>query len=322
MRLILFVLTVLCISCKSERHEEVIKIHKAELEFQIQAELGEGPLWDHINKRLFWVDILGQKLHMYDPATGENTAFQMPSAIGTVVAKDLNSVVVALVDGIYVFDLIEEELELLSDVEAELTGNRFNDGKCDPNGNLWVGSMPWEQGLPTGNLYRVDPKGEAIMMKDSVSISNGIVWSSDAKTMYYIDSPTSKIMAFDFNPEDASISNERVAVHVSEEDGTPDGMAIDENDNLWVGLWNGDAIAQYDPRSGKMISKVEVPAHNVTACAFGGPDLDILYITTAFVDTSPEELETKPLSGSIFKVKPGVKGINSPYFGISSTEKQ
>lgn len=152
-------------------------------------------------------------------------------------------------------------------------------------------------------------------MVDSVTISNGIVWTSDAKTMYYIDTPTSKIMAYDYDINTGTISNERVAVEVSLEDGYPDGMTIDSEDMLWVGLWNGNAIAHFNPKTGELISKIKVPAHNITACAFGGENLDILYITTARIDMTPEELDSLPLSGSVFKVVPGVKGVKASFFG-------
>jgi sugar lactone lactonase YvrE len=133
--------------------------------------------------------------------------------------------------------------------------------------------------------------------------------------MYYIDTPSANIMAYDFDPETSTISNGRVAVKVSEEDGFPDGMTIDENDMLWVGMWNGNAIAHFNPKTGELIDKIKVPAHNVTSCAFGGKNLDILYITTSSLDMSEEEQKAYPLAGSIFKAKPGVKGVESCFFG-------
>lgn len=183
------------------------------------------------------------------------------------------------------------------------------------SGILLFISMHLEQTKPHASLYKVNPEGLATKMIDSVTISNGIVWTSDAKTMYYIDTPTSKIMGYDFDFNTGTISNERVAVEVSLEDGYPDGMTIDSENMLWVGLWNGNAVARYNPITGELISKIEVPAHNVTACAFGGENMDILYITTASVDMTPEEQKLWPLSGSVFKAVPGVKGVNASFFG-------
>jgi sugar lactone lactonase YvrE len=149
---------------------------------------------------------------------------------------------------------------------------------------------------------------------DSISISNGIVWTKDKKTMYYIDTPTLEIKAFDYDDVTGAISNPRVAVQVNDSLGYPDGMAIDENDKLWVGMWNGNAVICFDPITGEMVSKIEVPAHNVTSCAFGGKNLDTLYITTAREDMSDEEHAKYPLAGSLFKAVPGVKGVKSTFF--------
>jgi len=287
----------------------------AELEYEIEAQLGEGAIWNYKTQEFYWIDIEGKLLHIYNPKAKVNRSLVTPSRIGTVVPYTKNEVVVALEDGIYKLNIETEVLSLLSDVEVLITENRFNDGKCDPLGNLWVGSMHLEQTKPHANLYRVNEQGETLKMIDSVTISNGIVWTADAKTMYYIDTPTSKIMAYDYDNNTGTISNERVAVDVSTEDGYPDGMTIDSEDMLWVGLWNGNAVARFNPITGELLSKVEVPAHNVTACAFGGENLDILYITTARVDMTQPELEELPLSGSLFKVVPGVKGVKASFFG-------
>lgn len=308
---LLLILVLFFNACSEEKAEKNVAV----LEYDIEAKLGEGAFWNHLTQEFYWVDIEGLKLHIYNPETKENRTFSTPSRIGTVVPTIDDQAVIALVDGIYLINTNTGDLEQLSDVEADMPANRFNDGKCDPNGNLWVGSMFYEQNAPNANLYKVTPSGEATVMKDSVTISNGIVWTSDHKTMYYIDTPTGKIMAYDFEKSNSTISNERVAVEVPESDGYPDGMAIDSEDMLWVGLWNGSAVGRYNPNTGELISKIEVPALNVTACAFGGEDLDVLYITTARLGTSDEQLEKWPYAGSIFKADPGVKGVKSPFFG-------
>lgn len=287
-----------------------------ELEYQIKSQLGEGAVWNYKTNELYWVDIEGKTFYRYNPQTKQNQGYALPSRVGTVVPYTATLAVVALEDGIYTIDLDTNALTRISDVEATMTQNRFNDGKCDPAGNLWVGSMHLEQTAPEANLYKVSPKGEATKMLDNVTISNGIVWSQDASTMYYIDTPTGHIRAFDYDINTATISNERVAVTVPESLGYPDGMAIDSNDMLWVGLWNGNALAQFDPVTGTLVQKIEVPAHNVTAAAFGGPNLETLYITTASVDMTAKEHEKYPLAGSVFSVTiPGVKGVKANFFG-------
>ncbi|MFD1315688.1 SMP-30/gluconolactonase/LRE family protein [Namhaeicola litoreus] len=290
------------------------EVKKAELLYQTQAQLGEGAFWDYQNQIFFWVDIEGKQLHYFNPKTSKDNFIEMPSRIGTVVPIEKNKVVVALEDGIYEVDLSNNHIFRFSDIESTLTDNRFNDGKCDPAGNLWVGSMHLNQEKGKAKLYKIDSQGNATTMLENVTISNGIVWSSDKKTMYYIDTPTKKIMAYDFDVEAQTISNERVAVEVDEKLGFPDGMAIDENDHLWVGMWNGNAVLCFDPISGKVIDRIEVPAHNVTSCAFGGENLEMLYITSASIDMTETEKKKFPLAGSLFVAKPGVKGVKSTFF--------
>ena len=311
----IFIVT-LFFSCKHEvKTLATVKTLKASLEFDIKAKLGEGAFWNHKTSELYWIDILDNKLHLYNPKTKINRSLDTPSSIGTVVPSDKDhEAIVALQDGIYAIDTQNGYVELLSDIERNMLGNRFNDGKCDPSGRLWVGSMAFSQEQYQANLYMVNANGEALIKKDSVTISNGIVWSKNKTTMYYIDTPTAEIKAYDYDDATGNISNERVTVKVNDSLGFPDGMAIDENDNLWVGMWNGNAVIQFDSKTGDIISKVEVPAHNVTSCAFGGDNLNVLYITTANIDMTEEEQQQFSLAGSIFKVKTKVKGVKSSFF--------
>jgi sugar lactone lactonase YvrE len=319
-RLFFLILTfILLLNCteKTTNKTSVSKVETlqmAQLEYEIHSLLGEGAFWNYKSQELYWIDIDGKKLHIYDPDIKTNRSFPTPTRIGTVVPQTDTTAVIALEDGIYIINTENGNIEVLSDIEKEMTINRFNDGKCDPNGNLWVGSMHLEQAVPMGSVYKISATGETIKMIDSVTISNGIVWTKDATTMYYIDTPTQNIQAFDFDVVTSTLSNERTAVRVSEALGFPDGMAIDEEDMLWVGLWNGNAVGRFDPKSGELISRIEVPAHNVTSCAFGGENLDILYITTASVDMTEEEKVNYPLAGSLFVVDPGVKGVCSEFF--------
>lgn len=287
---------------------------QAELEYESAALLGEGAFWDYKNKRLFWVDIEGKKLHIYDPATKNNRSLPSPSRIGTVVPQTDSTAVVALEDGIYIMNLRDGSLALLSDIESDMKGNRFNDGKCDPNGNLWVGSMHLDESESVASLYRITSSGETTRMLEDITISNGIVWSSDHKKMYYIDTPTGLVRSFDYDMFSSEISNERSAIEIPARLGYPDGMAIDEEDMVWIALWNGRAVARFNPETGELLQKIDVPAQNVTSCAFGGDQLDILYITTASIGMTDEEKIKYPMAGSLFKVKPGVKGVKSTFF--------
>ena len=291
------------------------KTYRAKLEYQTKAQLGEGAFWDFRTGELYWIDILEKRLHIYNPKINENRSLSMPSNIGTVVpAENQNEAVVALQDGVYTINTKSEKMSPFSDLEKDVTGNRLNDGKCDPSGRLWVGSMAYSQETGAAKLYMINKDGEAVVQKDSVTISNGIVWSKDKSTMFYIDTPTSQIKAYDYNDFNGNISNERIAVNIDNSLGFPDGMTIDENDNLWVGMWNGNAVLHFDSKTGQLLSKVEVPAHNVTSCAFGGENLNELFITTASVDMTAEEQQKYPLAGSIFKIKTEVKGVKSNFF--------
>ena len=310
--LLCFAILCACVSKKDIK----VKSYQAKLEYKTPAQLGEGAFWNYKTQEFYWVDIEGKQLHIYNPKSKTNRSLEVPSRIGTVVPSEVkDEAIVALQDGIYRMNTQNGELKLLSDVESDITTNRFNDGKCDPSGRLWVGSMGLSQKQYEANLYMVNEKGEATLKKDSVTISNGIVWTKDKSTMYYIDTPTLEIKAYDYDDASGEISNERIAVRVNDSLGFPDGMTIDENDNLWVALWNGNAVVNYDPKTGTVLSKVNVPAHNVTSCAFGGPNLDILYITSSSLDMTEAEATEFPLAGSLFKVKLKVKGVEAHFFG-------
>uniref|UniRef100_UPI00404A8F30 SMP-30/gluconolactonase/LRE family protein n=1 Tax=Flavobacterium sp. TaxID=239 RepID=UPI00404A8F30 len=300
---------------ETEHKKEEVAIYQADLELEIKAQLGEGAFWNHETQTLYWIDITGNELNIYNPNTKKNQILPTPSSIGTVVPTDIKSkALVALEDGVYLMNIENGAVERFSNVEQNKPENRFNDGKCDPAGRFWVGSMAFSQESKLASLYRIDAQGKATTQIDSVTISNGIVWTQDKKTMYYIDTPTLTIKAYDYDNNSGDISNERIAVKVADSLGFPDGMAIDANDKLWVGMWNGNAVLQFDPITGKLLSKVNVPAHNVTSCAFGGENLDILYITTASLDMTPEEQKQFPLAGSVFKVKTTAKGVKSSFF--------
>lgn len=315
--------SILIIGCKQKPENKgiaattsVISNNLATLEYKIKSKLGEGAFWNYKTKELYWVDIAGQQFHIYNPKTKQNKSFAVPSKIGTVVPYTKTEAIIALEDGVYTINLVSGKIDKLSDVENKNPNNRFNDGKCDPSGNLWVGTISPKKTVPKANLFKIEPNGKATKMLDSIKVSNGIVWTSDAKTMYYIDTPTAKIKAFDFDKASNTIKNERTAVVIPEVLGYPDGMAIDEEDMLWVGMWKGNGVIRFNPKTGKVIRKIEVPAYNVTSCAFGGENLDELYITTASIGMTAEEKKKYPLAGSIFKVKPGVRGVKSSFFGI------
>ncbi|WP_319229588.1 SMP-30/gluconolactonase/LRE family protein [Draconibacterium orientale] len=290
------------------------KTKQAELVMDTQSTLGEGAIWNYKTGELMWVDIKKEILNVYNPATGYNKEMFTGQMIGTVVPTESGNALVALQNGIYHFNMETGAKKLLLDPEADLPDNRFNDGKCDPSGRFWAGTISTKGDREVAALYRFDPDTTIHKMVDKVSISNGIVWSADKTKMYYIDTPTQKVMAYDYDDATGEILNPEVAVNVPSELGSPDGMTIDENDNLWVALWGGSAVGCWNPASGELIDKIEVPAKNITSCAFGDEDMGTLYITSAREATSKEELEKWPHAGGVFKYRPGVKGVQAFFF--------
>ncbi len=287
------------------------KDQKVQLVLDTKSQLGEGAIWHPGQQKLYWIDIIGQKLHAHDPASDDLESWDMPDPIGTVVPAENGKFLVALKSGIHWFDPETEELKLFAHPEKGGDRFRYNDGKCDPAGRFWVGSMgPKKQ----ASLYCIFPDGSAKKVLEGISTSNGICWSEKKAEMYYIDTPTRIIQVFDYDKETGKISNGDTAVVINPELGAPDGMCIDAEGHLWVGIWGGHAVACFDPESGKHIRSIPVPAKNVTSCWFGGPGLEVLYITTARVGTDEEILEKYPHAGGLFRVKPGAKGSGTFFF--------
>ena len=285
-----------------------------ELVIDSKSELGEGAIWNYKTGELIWIDIVNEILNFYNPKTNFNKEMFTGQMIGTVVPAESGNLLVALQNGIYSFDSKTGTKVLIADPESHLPNNRFNDGKCDPAGRFWAGTMNTKNQKEAGALYRLDADSSIHKMIEKVSISNGIVWSANKTKMYYIDTPTQKVMKYDYDNKTGEISNPEIAVEVPQEMGSPDGMTIDAAGNIWVALWGGFAVACWNPETGKLLQTIKVPAKNVTSCAFGNTDLGTLYITTARVGNTGEELEKYPLSGGVFKTKPGVKGVQAFYF--------
>ena len=283
--------------------------YQAELIVDAKAELGEGPIWDPRSKVLLWVNILGKQLRMYDPVSDADRVIELDQMPGTVVLRAKGGLMLALEGGFASFDPDTNAIEFITDPESDKPGNRFNDGKCDPAGRFWAGTMPYDAEAASGALYCLDTDGTSKKMISDVYCSNGIAWTADRKTMYYIDSVTRNVDAFDYDLATGDIANRRTVISVPESDGMPDGMAIDTEDKLWVAQWGGWRVAHWDPLTGQMIDMVELPVSQVSACWFGGEDLDELYITTARTRLTDEALAKEPLAGGLFKARVGVKGL-------------
>ncbi|GBU08649.1 regucalcin-like protein [Bacteroidales bacterium] len=288
------------------------KTLKAELLLDSKSVLGEGAIWHPSAQELYWVDIEQGFLHVYKPASRQNKTVALGQKVGTVVPSSSGNAIVALHDGIYRYRFAEKKLELIiPNPENTTTLNRFNDGKCDPAGRLWVGTIGSNK---SAALYCMDSQYRMARMKEEVAISNGIVWSLDKKTMYYIDTPTGKVVVYDYDNDSGEITNPRDAIIIPPDMGGPDGSTIDAEGMIWIAHWGAYCVARWNPLTGEMLCKVQVPAAHVTSCAFGGANLDSLFITTARTGVSDEDLKKYPLSGGLFVVEPGVRGVEANLF--------
>ena len=290
-----------------------LKPEKIEYELVVEkrALVGEGAIWDEDNNLLYWIDILGHEVYQYNPKTKANRTIHTLQAVGTVVLRSKGGLVVALHNGFGCIDLETEKIiPIGSDPEREKTNNRFNDGKCDPAGRFWAGTMAFDGSTDRGALYCLDVDATVTKKLGPVSISNGIVWSSDYSTMYFIDSTLNNVRAYDYEIETGRIQNERIVCR-NEGEGVFDGMAIDAEGLLWIAVYGGSAIKCYDPRNGLLKRELNMPFLNVTSCAFGGEKLDRLYVTSACQRMSESDLNKQPLAGSLISLDPGCVGVPS-----------
>jgi sugar lactone lactonase YvrE len=282
-----------------------------ELVVQAKPEHGEGALW-HAEKQLFyWVDITRGVVHIYDPASNIDRAIDVGQAVGTVVARRSGGLMLAVRDGFASLDLDTEQMTLVANPEAGKHNLRFNDGKCDPAGRFWAGSMTavGDAVAGAGTLYSLDAQGQVVPRLTKVGISNGIVWTADKKTMYFIDTLAYSLDAYDYDDATGNVSNRRVLVRFAPEQGFPDGMTIDSQDKVWVAVMGAGKVFHYDPEPGTLLEVIELPTPATTSCALGGPNLDELYITTSTLGLTPEQLAADHQAGAVFKVKVDVQGV-------------
>lgn len=279
--------------------------------------IGEGPCYDEKRRMLYWIDLLGNKIFSFSFWDSCVLKMELDQNVGCVAVREKGGLVAALQHGYYFVDMICEKTDKIGDPEHNKPKNRFNDGKCDCMGRFWAGTMSkdldtgYGEYKPEGSLYCLYPDLNIEKKLDNVILSNGIGWSPDNSTMYFIDTPTSEITAFDYNRATGTIANKRTAVKIPAVMGMPDGMCVDSEGKLWVALWGGSAVTRWDPDTGILIETIQIPALNVSSCAFGGANMDELFITTASIGTN---LSKYPGAGGLFTLKPGVTGIASAMF--------
>jgi sugar lactone lactonase YvrE/DNA-binding IclR family transcriptional regulator len=272
------------------------------------AFLGEGPTWLPNERKLVLVDILAPAIIIADPRDGSFQSHPMPELVGAVVPRRRGGFVAAMQTGLKAVDLDTGAVSTIAAPEATKPGNRFNDGKCDRRGRFWAGTLAIDTTPGHGSLYRLDPDGRCTCVESGFHVSNGLGWSPDDRTFYFTDSGAKRIYAYDFDIETGTLANRRVFVEVPEGSGAPDGMAVDAEGFVWSAHWDGWCITRYDPQ-GRVDRVINLPIPRPTSCAFGGPDFTTLYVTSARIRLSVQQLAEAPLSGSVFAIQTGVKGL-------------
>jgi sugar lactone lactonase YvrE len=281
-----------------------------------RSQLGEGPSWDAKKQVLYWVDITGGIVYAHKPGSPDDEVVQRMKDASCVVPRTGGGLVVASKHGLYGLDADGKEPTLVAEVETDMAGNRFNDGKCDAAGRFWVGTMDAVERATIGSLYVLEKGRKPKRVVRDIGVSNGIGWSPDNRTMYYIDSPTRKVSAFDYRLETGEVKNRRTVVDLAltKQEGNPDGMSVDSEGMLWVAQWGGARVTRWDPSTSKLLETIPVPADQASSCCFGGRKLDQLYITSARHGIDAKRLEAKPLTGALFVVNVGVKGLPTNAF--------
>lgn len=281
--------------------------------FELQTNLGEGPVWNPSNNELYWVDINTGRYHKAILPDGKVETFTIGQRLGALALREQGGLVLAVENGFGFFEEQTQEFTLLDNFEAYNTPEiRFNDGAVDPKGRFFAGTMDREERRPIGKLYRLNQDHTLQQLEENIYISNGMGWSLDHQTFFYIDTLTHCVAAYDYDLETGSITNRRVFIQFSKNE-YPDGMTIDSEGGFWIAFWGAAKIGHFDAK-GQRIEDIPVPALQPTSCCFGGPDMTTLFITSATRGLSEQQMQEMPLNGRLFMMETKVKGRIEPRF--------
>jgi sugar lactone lactonase YvrE len=273
--------------------------------------LGEGPVWDVQEQALYWVDIRSPAVRRYGGRDRKVTSWAMPEMVGSLAVRDQGGLLVALKSALAYFDPQSGSIRRVASPEADRPGQRFNDGKCDRQGRFWAGTMNDVTRAPEGTLYRFDGAA-CVPFESGITIPNSLCWSRDARTMYFADSPKRILFAYDYDPDRGEPGNKRVFTTIAEP-GIPDGSTVDAEDCLWCAEYGGWKVTRFAP-DGRRLRSIELPVQQPTSCMFGGPDLDVLYVTTASQRLNAGERAQQLLAGALLAMDVGVRGLPEARF--------
>lgn len=277
---------------------------------------GEGPHWDQSSQCLYSVDIVGKKIIKTEYASQKSSIISLDEMVGFVVPIESGELIAALQSGIYKVDELTNKFELITEVEPNKPNNRPNDGKSDPEGRLWIGTMDLDLSEGASSLYRMDQAHNPDLQLDGLTLSNGLDWDRNLNIFYFIDSLSQCIDAFDYDPVSGSITNRHTVINIPKENGLPDGMCIDVEGMLWVSLFGGGAVKRYNPNSGECIATISIPTKYPTSCAFAGPSLNELWVTTSNLYLNDEEKLADANAGNLYIVETNTKGYPGNSFKI------
>jgi sugar lactone lactonase YvrE len=272
----------------------------------VHALLGEGPIWVARESALYWVDIKGRKIFRLDE-NGEVRDWITPWRVGSLAPRESGGFIAGTDQGIAAVDLESGRFEILANPEEQLPDNRFNDGKVDREGRFWAGSMDDLEKQATGTLYRIDPDLSWTAFDDGYRVTNGPAFSPSGERMYHNDSGRGLTYVYELG-SDGRFTDKALFLEFGDEDGSPDGMTVDAEGCVWIAVWDGWCVRRFSPE-GELIQTVELSVQRPTSCAFGGPNLDRLYITSANIGLDEKALKMQPNAGGLFMITPGVRGL-------------
>jgi L-arabinonolactonase len=274
--------------------------------------LGEVPRWHPIEHALYWIDAFKPAIHRLDPTTGKLESFTPPEKLGSFAPRACGGLLIAGRGGLAHYDPINGTIDRIADPEDGGAVNILNDGRCDRNGRFWVGSMTKTMERPSGRLYRLE-RGSLLTVDDRIWVANGVCWSPDDTRMYFADSHVKSIFVYDFNLAAGTIGPRRLFSTMGDRPGVPDGSSVDAEGFVWNAVFDGGCLVRYAP-DGRISRTVRLPVSRPTACAFGGPGLATLYVTTARFRLAPDQLAAEAQAGSLLALDVGVKGLPEPLY--------